>query len=463
MESSGGGPPPGTAPRPEDLVEIMRLYKQSGGEMDPAKVPEDVRPFVEMFQAIEEEGGLDALGGQSAKDSLFNVMGSDSSGSNTGDSPAAAFLGQDQGGGKKVREITPEAGFVVKSFDDNGRKIFINMCGSDRVPAPGNWEKGKIPEDVAKKLEQAETSPDESLRFPLSLSDASYDLDKQGKQCTTFDCIFNQDVLQQAMANKRLKVFLIELALGWVQEKHHLILDSKYKLPRMKYKGKDIQAQNIRNDEEGEGSGRPIIEEIVDADAERKRIAEENERPASFPLMTTKRKHTVTTKAQALRQNKAAHQSAPPPTTATAADAASDGGDGAELTHTIEFRGKPCESVVVRIGMSGVVRREYEAEMVRVEVVDGDSLEVSFDSEKFPECLVSPSPGNGGAKVGLSLPLPLFVDPAKAGVRIENKTGDLLVELPIKTFDAVAEEMKAAAPHKFGDLKLSDSSFLDLE
>ena len=29
------------------------------------------------------------------------------------------------------------------------------------------------------------------------------------------------------------------------------------------------------------------------------------------------------------------------------------------------------------------------------------------------------------------------------GVRIENKTGDLLVELPIKTFDAVAEEMKA--------------------
>ena len=89
-----------------------------------------------------------------------------------------------------------------------------------------------------------------SFRFPLSLSDAVYDLDKAGQPCTTFDCIFNLDVLKQAMANKRLKVFLIELALGWVQEKHHLILDSKYKLPRMKYKGKKREGEKRERERE---------------------------------------------------------------------------------------------------------------------------------------------------------------------------------------------------------------------
>ena len=53
-------------------------------------------------------------------------------------------------------------------------------------------------------------------------------MDKAGKPCTTFDCIFNLEVLKQAMAEKRLKVFLIELALGWVQVRFLLSSSSKY-------------------------------------------------------------------------------------------------------------------------------------------------------------------------------------------------------------------------------------------
>ena len=209
-------------PSPEELMEVMRLYKQSGGEMDPSKVPEDVRPFVEMFEQIElEQQKLRPEPG--TKESLFDVMGQQHM-------KQRGHSGGIHGAGGTTQEIKPEPGFVVKCRDDNDRKIFVNMCGSSSVPAPGNWDKNKIPEEVAKKLEKAETTPDESLRFPLSLSDAAYDLDKQGKPCTTFDCIFNLDVLKQAMETKALKVFLIELALGWVQEKHHLILDPKYKV-----------------------------------------------------------------------------------------------------------------------------------------------------------------------------------------------------------------------------------------
>ena len=54
-------------------------------------------------------------------------------------------------------------------------------------------------------------------------------MDKAGKPCTTFDCIFNLEVLKQAMADKRLKVFLIELALGWVQVRFLLSSSSSSK------------------------------------------------------------------------------------------------------------------------------------------------------------------------------------------------------------------------------------------
>ncbi|MEW5304573.1 MAG: hypothetical protein WDW36_007175 [Sanguina aurantia] len=41
-----------------------------------------------------------------------------------------------------TEEITPVAGFVVKTNDATGRKVFINLCGSDKVAAPGNWVGG---------------------------------------------------------------------------------------------------------------------------------------------------------------------------------------------------------------------------------------------------------------------------------------------------------------------------------
>ena len=154
--------PPGIN-SPEDLFEVMNLYKQSGGEMDPSKVPPDVRQFVQMFQDMQTgdfqpnanaqgKAGGSGGGGDGIHSDLFNVLGAQ----------------QGSKGGKaenrNVQEITPEAGFVVKCRDDNNRKIFINMCGSERVHAPGNWQKGKIPENVLSKLESADISPDESLR-----------------------------------------------------------------------------------------------------------------------------------------------------------------------------------------------------------------------------------------------------------------------------------------------------------
>ena len=40
----------------------------------------------------------------------------------------------------------PEAAcrFVVKTTDQDKRKVFINICGSDKVPMAGGWSDGKV-------------------------------------------------------------------------------------------------------------------------------------------------------------------------------------------------------------------------------------------------------------------------------------------------------------------------------
>jgi hypothetical protein len=39
--------------------------------------------------------------------------------------------------------ITPAAHFVVKTRDDKGRKVMLNVCGHPQVPAPGDWPHGQ--------------------------------------------------------------------------------------------------------------------------------------------------------------------------------------------------------------------------------------------------------------------------------------------------------------------------------
>ena len=34
--------------------------------------------------------------------------------------------------------------FVVKTTDQEGRKVFINICSSDKVPVAGSWANGKV-------------------------------------------------------------------------------------------------------------------------------------------------------------------------------------------------------------------------------------------------------------------------------------------------------------------------------
>ena len=438
--------PPGVRSR-EDLAEVARLYAQSGGEMDPTKVPDDVRPFVEAFARL----GLD-LGSNGGKS--FGQPGV--AGGVDGLAGLTDIAGASPDARGDADELRPEPGFVVKCKDDNGRKVFVNMCGSAKVAAPGGWEEGRVPDDILQQMEQAETSPSESLRFPLSLSDVRYDLDKRGEPCSCFDCVFNSDVLAQAMAVRRLKIFLVELALGWIQQKHGLILDPKYKLPRLKYKGAEVQTQCIRKDSAGgANAGAGLIEEI----------GGEDDDDVAVPLCTKPRVPTAPRRPKGATDRPQHAQAGAPMAAKPAA--------GSGITLRAACEGRPVTFVTISadvpLAALGAIQggSTLPTPPMAVSVEGGDRVRVTVGSSAVDEVrlpfAVDPTAPSTSASLDMA-GQDARAHPTQPGMQTPTSAvATLTVRLPIKPVVRCAEEMREAAPHKFGALRLSDSAFLDLE
>lgn len=82
----------------------------------------------------------------------------------------------------ETENITPEPYFVIKTANEAGQKVFINVCGSPKIAAPGNWANGLMPEEVTKALENMDNMDEkdvQALRFPLSCSEPRVDVDKK--------------------------------------------------------------------------------------------------------------------------------------------------------------------------------------------------------------------------------------------------------------------------------------------
>ena len=133
--------------------------------------------------------------------------------------------------------------FVIKTVDDAGRKVFVNVCGHAKIAAPGTkWGKGDaVPEEVQKALVSMEEGTNEGvehLRFPISVSEGRNELDKSGHGCTVRRRV-QRGRRQASRALQAPQVFVCELCLQWIGQKYGTNLDPDYKLPSRKYMGGD--------------------------------------------------------------------------------------------------------------------------------------------------------------------------------------------------------------------------------
>jgi dynein assembly factor 2 len=135
--------------------------------------------------------------------------------------------------------ITPERGYVIKTSDVHSKeKVFINICAHAIIDAP---EQKDLPEDTDSV----------GLRVPISLGPPRPDFDKskvslEGRICTVFDVIVNPGVLSASKKDPVYRQLLVELSFNYIAQKHKRDLSTKYRLPKIKYKGQSIQTQRVR-------------------------------------------------------------------------------------------------------------------------------------------------------------------------------------------------------------------------
>ena len=155
--------------------------------------------------------------------------------------------------------ITPESYCCVKVQDETGQKIFLNLCGSDKVDPP-------------KEQHILEMNNQEGIRIPLSLSEKYEDFDVHGTACEVYDIIMNPSTLQKTENQPLVMGFILNLIASRLKErfKKVILIDKYVRLKNLKYKGKTVRSQRIR-------ARKVKIDEIIDNSNEKEKNLKKNQ------------------------------------------------------------------------------------------------------------------------------------------------------------------------------------------
>ncbi len=159
-------------------------------------------------------------------------------------------------------KILPEPGFTFKTrlanSKDEASKIFVNICINDKIAVPG----------IKKRL-NADGVEEEGLNIPMSVGAGRGGSDKSGVSCTIYDIVVNPEVMGECESDKsgKYRDFVCQLGMQCIEQKYGLVLDRRYKLPKLKYMG-EPEAQWIQD-----RSKAPVIEEVAPNSETAKKVA----------------------------------------------------------------------------------------------------------------------------------------------------------------------------------------------
>ena len=449
---------------PDEFFAFLQQYTAMGGSLDPESAPPELAGVLKSL--TDGAGGVDVLkemllAGTGGAAAFANAMGGDVSNGgmpSNGQMPGVpSYSGTAPLPKTDREEINPESGFVVKTVNDAGRKVFINVCGHFKIQQPGSdWANGKVPKEVDTALANLEDPESvQHLRFPLSVSDARNELDKKGTPCTVYDAVFNLDVVKQAMVTRRLKVFLVELVLQWIGQKYSQNLDAQYKLPHRRYVGGDDSNLNpkpipqwIRVDKKS------MIEEIDTPDDEvvfplRPRRSEKQVRVEAAAreeklLLEKKKKETknVTTGSGTSTGLSPQNSTLGDESASLTQKLSSFAFDGLpEVTYELSFTGKPVTSVMCSIK----IPENINLENVKVHcVTEGVTVDM---------------PGHKQTRVQF----PFAVEGSTATCEFYEEKRIVTFEAKYTPYDQlVAAHVEKSAKVKSQDLKKLSAGFLDV-
>ncbi|KAK5797143.1 pre-RNA processing PIH1/Nop17-domain-containing protein [Linnemannia elongata] len=158
---------------------------------------------------------------------------------------AESYITAAQGPRQAMTEITPVPGFVVQTRTTKqsnqvpmGNKtivypaetvVFINICSSDLMPQPSKATEAEI-----RKAIQAEEGV--TYQVPFQVSPPREYRDSVAKAYLVVDACIHTEPYKRSEKDFDYKLYIMELAMEWVEEKCRVELSRNFELPNMKSK-----------------------------------------------------------------------------------------------------------------------------------------------------------------------------------------------------------------------------------
>ncbi|KAF9962234.1 hypothetical protein BGZ70_008095 [Mortierella alpina] len=158
---------------------------------------------------------------------------------------AESYMTASQAPRHAMTDITPVPGFVVQTLTTGesskvpiGSKIvsfgkdtavFINVCSSDLMPKPSNATEAEIQRAI--NAEEGTT-----YQVPFQLSPPREYRDSVAKSYLVVDACIHTEPYKRAEKDFDYKLYIMELAMEWVEEKCRVELSRNFQLPNIKSK-----------------------------------------------------------------------------------------------------------------------------------------------------------------------------------------------------------------------------------
>ncbi|XP_054766716.2 PIH1 domain-containing protein 1-like [Lytechinus pictus] len=121
----------------------------------------------------------------------------------------------------EVNVVTPEPGVCIKTKDNSGKKVFVNLCKTREMPAPQDITDSEL----VKLLDSDEIS---DYRVPLSIGEPHAEIDNSGKGCTAYDVMINNEFFEKVEKNNLFKGFLMSVVFEGLEQKYNILLNREW-------------------------------------------------------------------------------------------------------------------------------------------------------------------------------------------------------------------------------------------
>jgi dynein assembly factor 2 len=184
--------------------------------------------------------------------------------------------------------VRPTPGFVVKIKSvDQDSKIFVNVCGTPKVPKPSQGARASQGADVETTGSKGDGAQNGAYwSIPYIHTSMRMDQDKDRNPCHVYDILFNDETIKLAESKgPQFKFLVIQTALESVEENGKTKLknaEGKYDfqiMQKMTYKGKVVRPHKLKKDvlEQPKAPHKPPKnEELKPKPPARKKVEEED-------------------------------------------------------------------------------------------------------------------------------------------------------------------------------------------